>query len=195
MLPRMSPLGADWGMLLGEKDLDFACDDLTGDFDAAYFRGITVRARPAVLFRWLCQLRAAPYSYDWIDNFGRRSPRALTPGLENLAVGQTMMRIFDLVSFERDSELTVRIKPRSPSVKAFGDVVVNYRIVPQAPSADGPSCRLLAKLRIGYPRGVAGWLGRIVLPPGDLVMMRRQLLNLKRYAEAGCQLPHPPIIR
>jgi hypothetical protein len=43
---------------------------------------------------------------------------------------------------------------------------------------------LLAKLRVGYPRGLAGWLMRIVLPPGDLVMMRRQLLTLKRLAEA-----------
>jgi hypothetical protein len=180
MLPSMSPLGADWGVELGEKELDFACDHLAGDFDAAYFRGVTVQAPPAALFRWLCQLRAAPYSYDWIDNFGRRSPRRLTPGLENLAVGQTMMRIFDLVAFERDSHLTVRIKPRSSSVKVFGDVVVTYRIVPRGDGA----CRLLAKLRIGYPRGLIGALARLALPPGDLVMMRRQLLNLKRLAEA-----------
>jgi hypothetical protein len=181
MLTAMSPLGADWGIEPGEKDLDFACDHLAGSFDAAYYRGVTVQAPPAILFRWLCQLRAAPYSYDWIDNFGRRSPRSLTPGLENLAVGQTMMRIFDLVAFERDSQLTCRIKPRSPSVKAFGDVVVTYKIIARADA----SCRLVAKLRIGYPRGLIGALGRIVLPPGDLVMMRRQLLNLKRYAEAA----------
>jgi hypothetical protein len=177
----MSPLGADWGLEPGEKDLDFACDHLAGAFDAAYFRGVTVMAPPAILFRWLCQLRAAPYSYDWIDNFGRRSPDHLIPGLEELAVGQTMMRIFDLIAFERDSHLTCRIKPRSPSTKFFGDVVVTYKIIPRADA----SCRLLAKLRIGYPRGLTGALGRIALPPGDLVMMRRQLLNLKRCAEAA----------
>jgi len=191
--PPVSPLAADWGIEPAEKNLDFACDHLAGSFDAAYFRGVTVQAPPATVFRWLCQLRAAPYSYDWIDNYGRRSPRQLTPGLENLAVGQTVMRIFDLVAFEKDHHFTIRLKPGSPSTRIFGDVAGTYEIVPLG---DG-SCRLLAKLRVGYPGGPLGWLMRIVLPPGDLVMMRRQLLTLKRLAEAPGVTPEsarrPPV--
>lgn len=171
----MSPLGATWGVAPDEKALDFACDHLPGSFDADYYRGVTVKAPPVAVFRWLCQLRAAPYSYDWIDNWGRRSPQALIPGLENLAVGQTMMTIFDLIAFEADRHVTVRTK----SDRLFGDVAGTYLIVPRS---DG-TCRLLAKLRIRYPRGLRGRLMRIVLPPGDLIMMRRQLLNLKRLAE------------
>ena len=30
-----------------------------------------MHAAPAVLFRWLCQLRLAPYSYDWMGSFMR----------------------------------------------------------------------------------------------------------------------------
>jgi hypothetical protein len=181
MLPAMSPLGATWGVEPAEKDLAYACDEIAGPFDAAYYRGVTVEAPPAAVFRWLCQLRAAPYSYDWIDNWGRRSPRRLTPGLENLSVGQTMMTIFDLTAFERDVHLTVRIKPETPPERLFGDVVVTYLIVPW----NEGGCRLLAKLRVRYPPGLVGGLGRIVLPPGDLIMMRRQLLNLKRLAESA----------
>jgi hypothetical protein len=179
MLPTMSPLGASWGVEPAEKALDFACDHLADPFDADYYRGVTVEAPPAAVFRWLCQLRAAPYSYDWIDNYGRRSPRQLTPGLENLSVGQTVMRIFDLTAFERNLHLTIRIKPGTPPERLFGDVAGTYLIVPRGDGA----CRLLAKLRVRYPRGPLGRLAKRFLPLGDLIMMRRQLLSLKRLAE------------
>jgi hypothetical protein len=175
----MNPPGTTWGVEPAEMALDYPCDHLLGDFNADLYRGVTVHAPAAVTYRWLCQLRAAPYAYDWIDNWGRTSPRQLVPGLEDLVAGQTMMTIFELIGFEKDLHVTCRIKPRSPSRNLFGDVVVSYLVVPRG---DG-ECRLLAKLRVRYPAGPIGWLGRLVLPMGDLVMMRRQLLNLKGLAE------------
>ena len=73
-----------WGTTLEERAMAFPCERYLERFDAAYYRGVTVQARPGVVFRWLCQMRVAPYSYDWIDNLGRRSPRRLIPGLEKL---------------------------------------------------------------------------------------------------------------
>jgi hypothetical protein len=177
-------IGDSWGVEPAETALAFPCDRLPEEFDADYYRGVTVHASPATTYRWLCQLRAAPYSYDWIDNYGRQSPRQLIPGLENLKTGQTVMTIFNLTDFEADRQITCRIKPRTSPSRLFGDVVVSYLIVPRS---DG-ECRLLAKVRVGYPRGLMGWLMRGVLPPGDLVMMRRQLLNLKGFAEAGAAI-------
>jgi len=71
-----------WGSTGQERALRFACDEFTGQTADALYRAVTVNAPPAVVFRWLCQLSAGPYSYDWIDNLGRRSPRTLTSGLD-----------------------------------------------------------------------------------------------------------------
>src|SRR5215471_6329248 len=91
-----------WGSTETERRAAYPCDRLMPDADRALFRGIDVAAPAPVAFRWLCQLKAAPYSYDWIDNGGRPSPRHLTPGLEQLARGQAVMSIFALADYEVD---------------------------------------------------------------------------------------------
>ncbi len=172
-----SELARSWGTCEQECSPPFPCDDCLPDSEDAYFRAVDVLAPPATLFRWLCQLRVAPYSYDWIDNLGRRSPRNLTPGLEQLAVGQRVMTIFELVTFEPDRHLTVRTRRAS---QLFGDVAVTYLVVPGEPGR----CRLLVKVLVRHPRGaLRHQLSRHLLPWGDLLMMRRQLFTLKHLAE------------
>ncbi len=63
----------------------------------------------------------------------------------------------------------------------MGTFFVTYRI-----DASGPvRCRLVVKLLGGLPTGPMGRLLASLFPWADLVMMRRQLLNLKGYAERG----------
>jgi Polyketide cyclase / dehydrase and lipid transport len=169
----------DWGSTASERSASFPCDRLLADPDDTLFRAVDVAAPPETVFRWLCQLRAAPYSYDWIDNLGRRSPRELTPGLEQLEVGQTVCRIFRLAEFEPDRHITLVMHDRGAR-RAFGDVVLTYRVTP----AVGGS-RLLAKLLVRRPRAGLARLLAPLLPAGDLVMMRKQLLTLKALAEGG----------
>lgn len=126
-------------------------------------------------------MKVAPYSYDWIDNLGRQSPQSLIRGLEDLATGQTMMFFFEVIDFERSRHITVRQRPKTVGALIFGDVVVSYLIVPHAQNA----CRLLIKAAIQHPPAPIGWLTRILLPWGDLIMMRRQLLNFKQLAEGS----------
>jgi hypothetical protein len=140
------------------------------------------------MYRWLCQLRVAPYSYDWIDNRGRRSPQALVDGLENLEVGQRACSIFRIVAFEPGRSITL-----DSTTPMFGRTVITYRADP----VDADSCRLVAKLVFRTPCNVYGWIACRVLPLGDLVMMRRQLLNLRDLAERDARnvqtvSPSPP---
>jgi hypothetical protein len=163
-----------WGSTTGERAQAFPCDGLIVEPDRALFRAVDVDAPAPVVFRWLCQLRVAPYSYDWLDNLGQRSPRKLTPGVEQLEVGQRVMTIFRLAHFEPGAEMTVVTDHR-----LFGRVAATYRVSPRGPGAS----RLVVKVVVAHPGGPVGRLMAGVLPVGDFVMMRRQLLNLKRWAE------------
>lgn len=167
-----------WGSRPAERRLPFPCDPHIPEAEAAYFRAVDVQAPAEILFRWLCQLRVAPYSYDWIDNGGRRSPTRLTPGLEQLAVGQRFMTIFTLLSFTPDEQLTLAITaPRSRAF--FGQIVLTYAVLPQTPDR----CRLVVKLLVNYPPNLRVRFMRWFLPWGDVIMMRRQLRTLRRLAE------------
>lgn len=166
---------SEWGSTAEERARPYPCDGLIENPEGAVFRAVTVEAPQAVVFRWLCQLRAAPYSYDKLDNFGRRSPQELTPGLEKLERGQRVATIFRLAEFQPGESLTIFHRGR-----VFGEVACTY----WAKRVDADRSRIVVKL-VWKParRGAVGRLERALLPPGDLVMMRRQLLNLKGLAE------------
>jgi hypothetical protein len=149
-----------WGTTPAERAAHYPCqDELPGE--VLLTRGVDLAAPPEVGYRWLCQLRVAPYSYDWIDNFGRRSPQQLIPGLEHLEVGQRICRVFTLRSFEPS---------RSITFTGLG-VAISYVVTPG---------RLVGALSLRKRT-----LLTTPLALGDLVMMRRQLLNLARLAEGS----------
>ena len=155
----------DWGSTEEERGRPYPCDRHIAGANLALYRAVDVSAPPSLVFRWLCQLRVAPYSYDWIDNFGRRSPRTRDPANEQLVVGLPVMTIFRLAEFERDRHLTL----------VFRRIGVTYEVGPR----DGGT-RLVAKLAIRLAR----WSPmRFLLPVGDFIMMRKQLLTLKALAE------------
>ncbi len=160
--------------------MSFPCDRYLAPFDNAYFRAVEVQAPAPVVFRWLCQLRVAPYSYDWIDNSGRQNPRQLIAGLDQLKGGQSVMTIFRLVDFEPDRHVTLLLATaRARAI--YGEIAGSYVILPQTEHC----CRLVVKLLVRYPQRGLWSLMRWLLPWGDLFMMRKQLLTLKHLAE--CQ--------
>jgi hypothetical protein len=167
----------EWGSTPAERAASYPCEALVPDADLAVWRAIDIAAPVPVVWRWLCQLRVAPYSYDLLDNLGRRSPRELTPGVEDLEVGQRIMTIFHLASFEPERHLTILCD--GIGRRLLGQVASSYVV---APTSDG--ARLVLKLVV-IPSG-----GRLlrrpyrwVMPSFDLFMMRKQFLTLKHLSE------------
>ena len=171
-------LACNWGATPAEREMSFPCDRFLPGAGAEYFRAVSVAAPAGTLFRWLCQLKVAPYSYDLVDNLGRRSPRELTPGVEKLARGQRFMTIFELADFRENEHLTLTLGGFLTNA-LFGRAAMSYVLLPVSRGR----CRLVAKLRVRYPGHSLGRAIRVLLPWGDLVMMRKQLLTLKRLAE------------
>lgn len=164
-----------WNVHADERRREFACDQVISRPTARAVRGIDIDAPADLLFRWVGQLRVAPYSYEWIDNLGRQSPRTLTPGLPPLAVGDHVM-IGTVVSLTPGSQVTVLTSGRGRLL--FGRIALTYEVVPRGTHAS----RLLCCLALG---GI-GPLGRPLhqlLLRGDAIMMRKQFLVLKECAE------------
>lgn len=164
-------IGDRWGVSDEEVARRYPCDDLVPAPVLQAWRGVTVHAPGSDVWPWIAQIRLAPYSYDWIDNLGRRSPQELrdlpapAPGQHFTAAG---------------GRPTGRILSIEPEVQLTGQImgaVMSYVLLPTSRPA-GDATRLLLKVAATRGRGVAP-----LLCVGDLVMARRQLLNLKRLAE------------
>ena len=162
----------------------------TGTHGRVAARAVTTQAGPEALFLWLCQLRRAPYSYDWIDNFGRRSPCVPDPSLTDLEVGQEIMTIFTLTEFEPSRSLTVSMRPGWPT-RLFGAISLRYAIIP---TSDG-EVLLRGDLWMPPIGKVLGRLRRYLLAWGDLLMMRKQLRTLSTLAETTSTPPRAYVSR
>ncbi len=142
-----------------------------------WVRCITISAPHQVVYRWLCQLTVAPYSFDTIDFPGRRSPRTLTPGAEALEIGQPFL-IFAVTSFSPDAHIAGLSRPEF--TRTYGHIAVSYSAMP----LDARTTRLRANACIAHTARGRG-LRRLALAAGDKLMAGRQLRVLKTYAESS----------
>lgn len=167
-----------WGVTEQEWATPLPCDEGTGPGWVRLMRGVGSSAAPEAVWPWLCMMRVAPYSYDWVDNLGRRSPRTLDPSLGDLRPGQVVATVFALESAVPGESLTMTLRP-GRATAAFGQIRATYAVRP----APGGGSRIIGVMhcapRSSPPRRLAG----VLLDWGDLVMMRKQLRTFAELAE------------
>ncbi len=163
-------IGERWGVTDAEVRRWYPCDDLVASPAVQLWRGITIDRPAADVWPWLCQLRLAPYSYDWLDNAGRRSPRE-SRGLPDPAPGEPFSRVAGrfpvgrVLSVQSGEHLTASIM----------GALMSYVLAPR-----GEDTRLLLKIVMPGRRWYTG-----ALALGDWPMARRQLTNFKSLAEGA----------
>lgn len=160
-------IGDRWGVTAAEMSLRYPCDELVPHPAWQAWRGVTIDARAEKVWPWIAQIRLAPYSYDWLDNLGRRSPRELR-GLDDPTVGEPFSStagrpVGKILAVEPGVHLTARIM----------GVHMSYLLV-----GAGEETRLLLKIAAAKGRALGP-----VFALGDLLMARKQLLNLKALCE------------
>jgi hypothetical protein len=160
-------IGDRWNVSDDEVARSYPCDEIVLRPTLQAWRGVTVHTTRDVLWPWVAQIRLAPYSYDWIDNLGRRSPQRLM-GLPDPVVGESFS-----TAATRPFGRILAVEPTKHLTGEIMGACISYVLVPQ-----GQSTRLLMKIVTTTSRWLAPWLSI-----GDLVMARRQLLNLKALAE------------
>lgn len=163
-------IGDRWGVTDEETKASYACDHFAPNPTVQAWRAVTIDAPVSVVWSWLIQVRLAPYSYDWIDNLGQRSPRELLH-LDDPEIGDQFSAsggrpLGRIVALAHEEHLTGQIIGATMTYRLFdvGDATT----------------RLVLKVVGEYPRLLAP-----MLSVGDLVMARQQLLTFKRYAEQG----------
>ena len=127
--------GDRWGVSDSETLRSYPCDDFVVSPTLQAWRGVRVEAPAEAVWPWVAQVRLAPYSHDWIDNLGRRSPRELA-GLPEPRSGQRFTtsgrELGRIVSVDGGNQLTGTI------MGAF----MSYVLVPE----DHRTTRLLLKV-------------------------------------------------
>lgn len=164
-------------------------DDLILQPLGSVTHAVTIERSPHDVWPWLAQMgsdRAGWYSYDFIDNGGRPSAERILPEFHNVDVGT----VFPALPGVKDVFVVVRCEPEYSLVLAWrspdGAFLTTWAFVLEQP--EHAHTRLIVRGRaapgyrpLGLPEGFAKWMA----PWAHAIMERKQLLGIKRRAEAA----------
>jgi hypothetical protein len=153
-------------------------------------RAVTVNAEPSDIWPWLVQMgkgRGGLYSYDWLDIafhiLENKSIEQIMPEYQDLQAGDTIPLGSD--EDPKDDFYVHIVDPNSALVIGSNhpDFIdkVSWAIVLQRV---GPNrTRLIMRVRASIPMDPKGIVLYALMDPATFVMLRKQMLNLKRLGE------------
>jgi hypothetical protein len=175
-----------WHLRWGATDAEVAGalpgDDLIPGAEFHPTRAITIAARPEEIWPWIVQIgygKAGFYAYDLLDNLGRPSAERVLPDFQRPAVGDWIAMsptVNDTTAFR-----VTAFEPNRSMLWSKPDSTWSWVLRP----LDEGHTRLVSRIRTKYL-----WQKPIVLASlflmeiGDFPMNRRELLGIKRRAEA-----------
>jgi hypothetical protein len=125
---------------------------------------IDIEASPAQIFPWLKQMgngRAGWYSYDWIDNLGRKSLTHIEPEFQQIKVGDEIP-LAKIIELEENRKITFAFGARSTFSYELEEISLGTR--------------LYAILRVQAP----SWVMALTLEPAHNFMQKKQFAEIKK---------------
>jgi len=174
------PWHLKWGATKNEVNLQLTGDEIVTKPDFNATRGITIKATPEEIWKWLIQIgskRAGWYSIDWMDNDGIPSSKVILPEFQKIEAGQ-------FIPFTPDQKngMWVKVFKTHEYIlwidKAGRATWLWYIYINEA----GES-RLITRLRTKYVWNSLWIIYYLIYDFGDIVMMKKCMKGIKQRAE------------
>lgn len=173
-----------WGATTEEIRDSIVGDNLCRDATLIATRSITISAPPKDVFPWIRQMgfgRAGWYSYDWIDNLGRKSADTVLEEWQSVESGDKIPAgpiSFTAAIVEAPRHFVLEIKSLGrKSPKLHFTLAYELRDDPRG-------TRLVTRMRSRIKLPFGSLIERFILGPGDGIMLRRQLLTINRHVSS-----------
>jgi len=169
-----------WGATDAEIKRSMPGDEIVGKPSFNATRAVTIHAPAQNIYPWIVQMgvtRAGWYSYDLLDNLGRRSAESILPEHQNIQVG-------DLIPLSPDGKQGMRVKYFRKNKWMLwwdekGDTSWVWEIHPEGEG----SARLITRVRVKYRFFSPAILFNLLIEFFDILMMRKSMLGIKKRAE------------
>lgn len=199
--PRMQ----NWGTIGDEAVSPLPGDEIVGQPNHMWTRGIEIDAPVGAIWPWLVQMgqgRGGLYSYDWLENLigcDIHNVNEVVPELQGLSVGDEVRLVkpdypVDLAlivdTLIPESALVLRAKGDPETAFAAGLPYMSWAFVLRP--LEGGKSRLLARTRSTYPQTRASLLwNRYGLEPIQFFMERKMLQGIRERVEMTQEARRP----
>lgn len=174
-----------------ERAETLAGDDLIPNPIGVVNHAITIHRPPHQVWPWLVQMgsgRAGWYAYDFIDNGGHRSAERILPQFQDGSVGT----VFPALPGAKDVFVVAQYQAGRSLILAWrlptGAYQTTWTFVLQESRPDETRLIVRGRVASGYrPFGFPQWVALLIGRPAHFFMQRKQLLGIRRRAEAYIQ--------
>ncbi|KFI35122.1 hypothetical protein HY00_07225 [Peptococcaceae bacterium SCADC1_2_3] len=169
-----------WGATDDEIKRFMPGDDIVGKLSFNATRAVTINAPAENIYPWIVQMgvkRAGWYSYDLLDNLGRKSAESILAEHQDIQVG-------DLIPLSPDGKQGMRVKDfRKNEWMLWWDKIGDSSWVWEIYSEGEAHSRLVTRVRVKYRWFSPAIAFNLLIEFFDILMMRKCMLGIKRRAE------------